>query len=270
MTHIPWPPAHLSHAKFHQLAGKITLPRLGAAIIQANRTPLEEMTVTDFRNLTQPHDLRSQLGLAMSPDPLEGSTCTVNVHANEPSRLGDKIARMVGERTAGYKNPEVVITVNPDRMSAEQAARIAMNLKSTGEVRFAALHPGQIDARAIQRLVPAGKILIKGKSVDDFLAGQPEGAAPVTESDITAIGEMTPDLASVLRGIQLHTGGPINLPGVNSKADMKHRLDTLDEETLSLLVDVGNRAGRDRRRVDAARTQFELAFMMLKRAIEEA
>lgn len=268
MTHIHW----LPQPDLRALADKITLPVLGAPPLTlaevVSSIPLEEQTIMDFRKLTQPHDLRSQLGLAMSPEPVEppdllkGSTSiTIDVRADEPSRLGDQLAKMIAERAVK----------NYGCISRQQAERIGI-LKSDL----------LLDARAIQRLVPAGQILIKGQSVEDFLAGQPEGVVPVKESDISAVGEMTTDLASVLSGIRWHMGGPINLtgrgkpipvatnaPDPRTKSGMAHRLDKVDDEVLELLVDVGNRPGHDRRRVDAARTQFELAFMMLKRAIEE-
>lgn len=259
MIHIPWPPAHLSHAKFHQLAGKITLPLSAAAIIQANRTPLEEMTVTDFRNLTQPHDLRSQLGLAMrsdsGPELLKGSTSV-----NEPS--------------AGYKNPEVVITVNPYRMSAEQAARIAMKVADMSKVGLGiSVNPTlKSEIHYAVDLLSGDNVQIDGIPLDEFIRENPNVCA-VQASRVTG---QTIRLGQFAVGGHI-TGKPIpvatNQPRLSherTRAGMKERLDALDEETLSLLVDVGNRPGRDRRRVDAARTQFELAFMMLKRAIEEA
>lgn len=277
VTHIHW----LPQPDFLKLAAKITLPRLGAPAVTLDHfktigeylaegspaNPLEEQTIMDFRTLNQPHDLRSQLGLAMSPEPVEiakgvsTQTITVDVHANEPSKLSEQVGKMIAERAVK----------NYGCISRQQAERIGI------------LKPNLLlDARVIQRLVPAGQILIRGQSVEDFLSNKLEGVVPVMESDITSVGEMTTDLASVLRGIGMHMGGPINLtepgkpipvatnaPDPRTKSGMAHRLDTLDQETLALLVEVGNRPGHDRRRVDAARTQFELAFMMLKRAIEE-
>lgn len=198
----------LPQPDFLKLAAKITLPRLGAPPLTlaevVSPTPLEEMTIMDFRHLTQPHDLRSQLGLAMSPEPdlLKGSTSiTIDVRADEPSRLSDQLAKMIAERAV------------------------------SGQPYIRTMHIG-------------GPI----KSIDKLNEAERFYGEPVDPSTMKPYA---------------------NAPDPRTQDGMKSRLDDLDEQTLALLIDVGNRPGHDRRRVDAARTQFELAFMMLKRAIEE-
>lgn len=313
----------------------------------------------DFRKLSLPHDLRSQLGLK---DPVAIAQDLCRAINGEPSVLGDRIIAEqeamraeIGEalrieakplnpanatpdplhktiaamgcssKTWGMRNAlavnklfsatgtstsNVVVNVvnNGEPPTDQNAAEIVANIRKmidspevqrlrtmrqigeasqvidAAEKSWGIAAPGNseriFDVRAIADLIPDGAVLIKGSTVNEYLAAH-SGIDPVIvkEGDITAAHPITTDLASVLRGIGISTkGGPINLtePGkpipraTNFRALPKVNdcLDTTESDVLELLVLAGANPHTDRRRLDAARTQFELAFMMLKKAVD--
>lgn len=166
--------------------------------------------------------------------------------------------------------------VNPETL--QPYPKMSIKVDGSSQLRF--------DARALSRLIPPGVILIKGMDPADYVAQFPASLTvlEVTYEDIKSVGELTVDQASVLRGCGIYAvggyflGGPINKtePGkpipraTNFRALPKVNdcLDTTESDVLELLVLAGANPHTDRRRLDAARTQFELAFMMLKKAVD--
>lgn len=125
-----------------------------------------------------------------------------------------------------------------------------------------------IDVRAIADLIPPGSVLIKGFTLEQYLAALP-GTEPVTvkEGDITAAKELTPVLASTLRGLGLFTAADYS-PTHRTLGKILAHVENLESDILEMLVMAGANPNTDVRRLAAARTQFELAFMMMKKAVD--
>jgi len=130
-----------------------------------------------------------------------------------------------------------------------------------------------LDVRAIARLIPEGVLLIKGVTVDEYLdAHEGDVQVIVKGEDVTAVKGMTTDLASVLRGIGMYAkGGFITGPAApthRALSKIHDHVESLESDILEALVMAGANPHADRRRLESARTQFELAFMMMKKAVD--
>lgn len=285
--------------------------------------------MTDFRNLTQPHDLRSQLGLipgrraeelssqieaalrveakplspdCATPDPLHRtiaamgrlgnsramrtamaasrrlrpngtSNVVVNVTNNGEQRMDQNTADIVAGIRKMIDSPEVstLRQIGQMREHAETSARIdaAAGILGIGINETQVL----LDVRAIARLIPEGVLLIKGVTVNEYLdAHEGDVQVIVKGEDVTAAKEMTTDVASALRGVGIYaTGGFITGPAApthRALSKIHDHVETVESDILETLAMAGANPHTDRRRLDSARTQFELAFMMLKKAVD--
>lgn len=281
--------------------------------------------MTDFRNLTQPHDLRSQLGLipglraaefseligdalrsdakplspdCATPDPLHRAIAamgslgnsramrtamaaslrlrpngTSNVTNNGEQRMDQNTADIVAGIRKMIDSPEVstLRQIGQMREHAETSARIdaAAGILGIGINETQVL----LDVRAIARLIPEGVLLIKGVTVNEYLdAHEGDVQVIVKGEDVTAAKEMTTDVASVLRGVGIYaTGGFITGPAAPTHRHLSKihdHVESLESDILEALVMAGANPHTDRRRLDSARTQFELAFMMMKKAVD--
>lgn len=283
--------------------------------------------MTDFRNLTQPHDLRSQLGLIpgrraaefseLIGDALRSDSKPLNPADATPDPLHRTIAAMgsLGNshamRTAmaasrrlrpnGTSNVVVNVTNNGEQRMDKDASEIVASIRKMIDspgAQHMRVHPGQaiqldetqvsemhLDVRAIANLIPEGAVLIKGFTVNEYLAAHP-GNDPLIakEGDITTAHPITEDLASVLRGSGLYTaggqvdppgvgklyatGGPVGKPTHRALSKIHDHVESLESDILEALVMAGANPHADRRRLESARTQFELAFMMMKKAVD--
>lgn len=133
------------------------------------------------------------------------------------------------------------------------------------------------DVRRLAEMIPPGVITVKGLDPADYAAqfGGPTGVVQATYDDIKSVGKLTVGQASALRGVGLYAVGGYFLGGKTKKAPAPRALskihdhvETVESDILELLALAGANPHTDRRRLDSARTQFELAFMMLKKAVD--
>lgn len=140
------------------------------------------------------------------------------------------------------------------------------------------------DARAIARLIPAGTIRIHGMEPADYVDkfGPMPRVIEVRQEDITAVGTLTEDQASVLRATGLDCVsvkvGPVNRvePGkaipratnARTLTDIHAHICNLEADILDALVMANQNPLTDARRSAAARDQLEMGFMMLKKAVD--
>lgn len=190
--------------------------------------------------------------------------------------------RRMGRLTAGPKRAIDVLNaaerlygepVDPSTLKPYEKRSIQIDEPSmTGMSRTL-----RFDARALARLIPQGIILIKGMDPADYV-GQfcdISGVLEVTYDDIKSVGKLTVDQASVLRSCGLHAvggyflGGPVNnAPTHRALSKIHDHVESLESDILEMLGMAGANPHADVRRLASARTQFELAFMMMKKAVD--
>lgn len=168
----------------------------------------------DFRKLTLPHDLRSQLGLK-DPVAIAQDICA---HLNgESSVLGDRIAEQ-------------------EAMRAEIGDALRRDVKPL-DPTLATLDP-------LRRTIAAMGCLSRTKSLRTALA-----------------------VNKLFSSTQI-CNQPINAPAPRTLTDILAHIKNLESDILEALVMAGANPHADGRRLECARTSFEVAFMMLKKAVD--
>lgn len=205
--------------------------------------------------------------------PIGTSNVVVNVTNNGEQRMDQNTSEIVASIRKMIDSPDVstLRQIGQMREHAETSARIdaAAGILGIGINETQVL----LDVRAIARLIPEGALLIKGVTVNEYLdAHEGDVQVIVKGEDVTAAKEMTTDVASVLRGVGIYaTGGFITGPAApthRALSKIHDHVESLESDILEALVMAGANPHADRRRLDAARTQFEMAFMMLKKAVD--
>ena len=234
--------------------------------------------MTDFRNLTQPHDLRSQLGLKNS-----GMTDERRISLGLPP-LNEQNQESLRAEIADALRRDVK-PLSPDEATPDPLHKIIAVTGCTNQDQARRLHKwfeGKHQPIGTSNVVV--NVVNNGEpptdqNAADIVANIRKMIDSPEVQRLRAIGQLTVDQASVLHGCSHYAvGGPINTtePGnpipmaTNFRALPKVNdcLDTTESDVLELLALAGANPHTDRRRLDSARTQFELAFMMLKKAVD--
>lgn len=227
--------------------------------------------------------------------PIGTSNVVVNVTNNGEQRMDQNTSEIVASIRKMIDSPDVstLRQIGQMRESSEQAAKIIHAVGGCIEIDETSVTDMskhlRFDARALARLIPPSIILIKGMDPADYVAQfcAPTGVLEVTYEDIKSVGKLTVDQASVLRGCGLYAvggyflGGPVNTtepgkpipmttnaPTHRALSKIHDHVESLESDILEALVMAGSNPHADRRRLESARTQFELAFMMMKKAVD--
>lgn len=227
--------------------------------------------------------------------PMGTSNVVVNVVNNGEPPTDQNASEIVANIRKMIDSPEVrtLRQIGEMRESSEKAAKIIHAAGASIQVDETSMTDMsrhlRFDARALARLVPSGIILIKDMDPADYVDqfGGPTGVVEVTYDDIKSVGVLTVDQASVLRGCGLYAvggyflGGPVNttepgkpIPMATNAPTHRHlskihdHVESLESDILEALVMAEANPHADRRRLESARTQFELSFMMMKKAVD--
>lgn len=265
--------------------------------------------MTDFRNLTQPHDLRSQLGLIPGRRAEELSSqieAALRVEAkplNPADATPDPLHRAMGCSSKAqdlavnklFSSPHlsgqvISVTINPNDPVSKDASEIVasirkmidspevQSLRQLGEARKYAEDRERIEAglRDIGLVYPSTsasfydvrklsgtEVTIDGQPLQEYL-DQLEPGFHCVEADKVRGKQVFLDGVCV--------GGMIlrqrNQPTHRALSKIHDHVESLESDILEALVMAGANPHADRRRLESARTQFELAFMMMKRAVD--
>lgn len=223
----------------------------------------------DFRKLSLPHDLRSQLGLK---DPVAIAQDLCRAINGEPSVLGDRI---IAEQEAMRAEIGEALRIEAKPLSPDNATPDPLH-KTIAAMGCSSKTWGMRNALAVNKLFSAtGTRNVVVNVVNNGEPRTDQNAAEIVANirkmihspevqRLRAIGQLTVDQASVGE-----PGNPIPRdPTHRSLPKVNDCLDKVESDVLELLVLAGANPHTDRRRLDAARTQFELAFMMLKKAVD--
>lgn len=243
----------------------------------ANATPDPlHRTIAAMGSLGNSHAMRTAMAASRRLRPNGTSNVVVNVTNNGEQRMDQNASEIVASIRKMIDSPEVrtLRQIGQMREHAETSARIDAAAGILG-IGINETQGSQVllDVRAIANLIPEGTLLIKGVTVGEYLdAHEGDVQVIVKGEDVTAAKETTTDVASVLRGIGVYaTGGFITGPAApthRALSKIHDHVESLESDILEALVMAGANPHADRRRLESARTQFELAFMMMKKAVD--
>lgn len=205
--------------------------------------------MTDFRNLRPSHDLRSQLGL--------------------------KNSGMTDERRISLGLPPLN-EQNQESLRAEIADALRLDVKP--------LSPDQATPDPLHKIIAVTGCTnqAQARRIHKWFEGQNNAVVNVTNNESPYqdkdASEIVDSIRKMIDGPGYHIGGltsgptPIDLlsaaPTHRALSKIHDHVESLESDILELLVMAGANPHTNRRRLDAARTQFELAFMMLKKAVD--